>query len=310
MAIEQALAPWASRVRKKRSALYVSLRRSLDTDSVFEFLSSKALPRIVGLRIPGSVGPFGLRAIVTSKAFVNLRSIAIYGFEDADEAVDTVFESPLAKRLRVLKVWGVSDAIDTRLGRGNAKMLRQLDIRNSPELTSLDRYFESPYIGSLRFLSIERTGLTDATMLLHNSHASNLRTLSLAASELDPETVECLCTSKHIQGLRKLNLSHNRRDDVHASVYALLRSKSLQQLQQLVLCGCDISDLYWERVSFPQLATLDLRDNPLSLDEMFEILEATGLPQLKRLVANTPEGFTRGELDKRLVIDDTRPPWA
>jgi Leucine-rich repeat (LRR) protein len=310
MATARALAQWATEVRERHGRLAVSLRRGLDLDSVIDFLRVKDLSNVTGLRIPGSVGLPGLRALVSSNVLPNLVSVSLQGFEDADDAVDVLFESPTVHRLRVLKVWAVSDAIQARLGRGKAKALRQLDIRNSPELTTLDRFFESPFAESLRFLSLERTGLSDATMFFHNPAVSGLQSLSLAACEFDSETIDHLAASPYMKGLRKLNLSHNPQDDVLASIYQLMRSGRLRSVEVLTLCGCEIAEIDWERVSFPSLRKLDLRDNPLGLDELLEILEAPGLPAIEKLIANTPEEFVPANVDSRLVLDDRKLPWA
>lgn len=310
MATARALAQWATEVRERHGRLAVSLRRGLDLDGVIDFLKIKDLSKVTGLRIPGSVGLTGLRALVSSDVLPNLVSVSLHGFEDADDAVDVLFESPTVHRLRVLKVWAVSDAIQARLGRGKAKALRQLDIRNSPELTTLDRYFESPFVESLRFLSLERTGLSDATMLFHNPAVAGLQTLSMAACDFDSETVDHLVASPHMKNLRKLNLSHNQQDDVLASIYQMMRSGRLRSIESLLLCGCELTEIDWDLVDFPSLKRLDLRDNPLGLDELLEILEAPGLPSIEKLIANTPEEFVPASVDPRLVLDDRKLPWT
>jgi len=309
MATASALAPWASDVRERNGKLTVSLRRGLDLSGVLNLINSQDVSNVRSLRIPGSVGLSGLRAVVSNGAFPGLTSLALQGFEDADDAVDVLFESPMVHALRVLKVWDVSDALEARLGRG-ACALRQLDIRNSHELTSLDRYFESNRIESLRFLAFERTGLADATMLFHNPAVANLRSLSLAACEFDSETIDHLVACPHLDNLTKLNLSHNPQDDVFAAIYELLQSRRLKTLERLTLCGCEIESLDWDRVSFPALRTLDLRDNPLGLDELLEILEAPGLPAIEQLIASAPTEFVPADIDSRLIIDDRTPPWA
>jgi Leucine-rich repeat (LRR) protein len=310
MTTVRALAQWATKARKQNGGLAVWLRRDLDPNGLHDLLDTVDLSRVRGLHIPGSIGLPGLRNLLSSSALPRLVSVALVGFEDPDDAVDVLFESPILSRLRVLKVWGVSDAITARLGRGQIKQLQQLDIRNSPELTGLDRFFESPMIDSLHFLSIERTGLSDATMLFHNPAVSNLRTLSLAACEFDSETVDHLFASPYLKNLRKLNLSHNSRDDVQISISRMMQSGRLQTLERLFLCGCDVSELDWERVHFPNLRTLDLRDCWLGFDELLEVLEAPGLPVLDRLVANIPEEPLPAKLDRRLVLSDRKLPWA
>jgi hypothetical protein len=306
MATVKALSQWATDVRERNGKLFVTLRRGLDLDGVRSLLRVRDLTNVNGFRIPGSVGLAGLRALVTDAGLPNLVSLALSGFEDADDAVDEVFESPTIHRLQVLKVWGVSDTVQARLGRGRAKVLRQLDIRSSRELTTLDRYFESPHVASLRFLSIERSALSDATMLFHNPAASQLRSLSLAACEFDSETVDHLVASPHMRDLRKLDLSHNTQDDVVASIEALLRAGGLASLESLALRGCELGELDWSRVRFPRLRTLDLRNNPLELDELLEILQAPGLRSLERLIAHSPKEFVPADIDPRLVIDDRK----
>lgn len=310
MATAMALRPWASDVRERKGKLAVKLRRGLDLDGVLALLDSDDLSNICGLRVPGTVGLSGLRALVSNGGFPNLESLSLFGFEDADDAVDVLFESPAVEEIRVLKLWGVSDALDARLGRGDACNLRQLDIRNSPELTSLDRFFECKRLGSLRFLTINRTGLSDATMLFQNPAVTNLRSLSLAAGDFDSETVDHLVRCPYLTRLEKLNLSHNPQDDVFAAVYEMMTGGRLQGLRSLTLCGCEIEDFDWERVSFPALRRLDVRDNPLSLDELEEVLASPGLPSLEKLVAHAPEEFVPVDIDNRLIIDDRMPPWA
>ena len=310
MATAMALRPWASDVRERKGKLAVKLRRGLDLNGVRNLLGKQDLSNVRGLHVPGTVGLSGLRALVSNGAFPNLESIALFGFEDADDAVDVLFESPAVEDIHVLKLWGVSDALDARLSRGNACCLRQLDIRNSPELTSLDRFFESERLGALRYLTINRTGLADATMLFHNLAVTNLRSLSLAAGDFDSETVEHLVRCPHLTKLEKLNLSHNPQDDVFAAIYEMMQAGRLQSLQSLTLCGCELEDFDWERMAFPALRRLDLRDNPLSLGELEDVLRAPGLPSLEKLIAYAPEEFVPADMDNRLVIDDRIPPWA
>ena len=306
MATVKALSQWATDVRERNGKLFVTLRRGLELDGVRALLRVRDLTNVHGLRIPGSVGLAGLRALATDAGLPNLVSLWLSGFEDADDAVDEVFESPTVHRLQVLKVWGVSDTMQARLGRGRAKRLRQLDIRSSPELTTLDRYFESPHVATLRFLSIERSALSDATMLFHNPAAAQLRSLSLAACEFDSETVDHLVSSPHMGDLKKLDLSHNTQDDVVASIEALLRAGQLPSLESLALRGCELGELDWSRARFPRLRTLDLRNNPLGLDELLEILQAPGLRSLERLIAHSPGEFVPVDIDPRLVIDDRK----
>lgn len=310
MATAIALRPWASDVRERKGKLAVTLRRGLDLNGVLDLIRKTDVSNVTGLRVPGSVGLSGLRALVSNGAFPALESLAMLGFEDADDAVDVLFESPAVGSVQVLKLWDVSDALDARLGRGQARSLRQLDIRNSPELTSLDRYFESDSIGSLRHLTLNQTSLSDATMLFHNPAAANLRSLSLAACDFDSETVDHLARCPHLSQLQKLNLSHNPQDDVFAAIYELMQSGRLKTLTALTLCGCELDDVDWDRVSFPLLRKLDVRDNPLGLDELLAILETPGLPAIEQLVAHAPEEFVPVDIDSRLVIDDRMPPWA
>ncbi len=304
------LAAWASDIQDRDGKLTITLRPGLELNGVLNLLRTKDLSNVRGLRVPGSVGLSGLRMLVSNEALTGLVSLAIQGFEDADDAVDVVFESPAIASLRVLKVWVVSDAFDARLGRGSASSLRQLDVRNSHDLTSLDRYFESESISSLRYLTLNRTGLTDATMLFQNRAIENLRGLSLAACDFDSETVDHLVQCPYLGNLRKLNLSHNPQDDVFTSIYELLNAGRLQSLETLRVCGCEIESFDWRKVHFPLLKHLDLRDNPMGLDELLEVLDAPGLPSLEKVVAYAPAEFVPADIDSRLVIDDRTPPWA
>lgn len=310
MATASALAPWASDVREHNGLLQVGLRRGLAVEGVLEMLRKRDLSNVKAVRVPGTVGLAGLRALLSDGAVANLASLALQGFEDADDAVDVVFGSPVAAQLRVLKVWSVSDTIDARLARGEVPALRQLDIRNSPALTSLDRFFASRWVASLRHLTVNRTGLSDATELFGNPAVTGLRSLSLAACEFDSETVEHLVRCRNLPSLRKLNLSHNPQDDVFTSIYDLLRARALQSLESLALCGTDLEDFDWDRVVFKELRRLDLRDNPLDLDEVLEVLQSPGLPKLEQLVVHAPEEFVPSDLDSRLIIDDRTPRWS
>ncbi len=304
------LAPWASDVRAKNKKLIVTLRRGLDFNGVMNLLKSQDLSNIKAFKVPGSIGLSGLKALLASGRCKSLTSLSLNGFADADDAVDLVFDTASMAKLTVLKVSGVSDAIDTRLARGDfVDSLRQLEIRHSPELTSLDRYFGSPRIGALRFLTIHHTGLADAAALFDNPAASKLLSLTLARCEFDAETVEDLMNSRHLDSLRKLNLSYNREDDVVGAIYKLLRTRRLRGLESLALCGCEIEGFDWHRVDFPELRLLDLRENPLSLDEILEIIDAPGLPGLSQLVVSSPEDSLPSHLDRRIVIDDRRPAW-
>lgn len=304
------LAPWASDVRVKNRKLNVTLRRGLDFNGLLNLLKTQDLSNIRSLKVPGSVGLSGLRALVTSNRCKSLASLSLNGFVDADDAVDVVFETEAMAQLRVLKVWGVSDAIDVRLAKGDfVDSLRQLEIRNSPELSSLDRYFGSQRIAALRFLTINHTSLADASVLFDNPAASKLLSLTLARCEFDAETVEELMNAKHLDSLRKLNLSYNRQDDVIGAIYRLLRSRRLRGLESLTLCGCEIEGFDWHRIDFPDLRRLDLRDNPLGLDEIVEIIESPGLPSIAQLVVSSPEESLPAHLDRRIVIDDRRPAW-
>jgi hypothetical protein len=198
-----------------------------------------------------------------------------------------------------------------RLARGDfVDSLRQVEIRNSPELTSLDRYFGSKRVGSLRFLVVNSTGLSDAATLIENPACASLESLSLARCELGTDTVDELGTSRHLKKLRKLNLSYNRDDEVVGAIHKLLRSRALRSLESLALCGCDMEGFDWVRVDLPGLRRLDLRDNALDLDEIEEILQAGGLHGLRELVVNTPEGALPTRLDRRIVLDDRKPAWA
>lgn len=303
------LAPWAADVRSKHGKLRVTLRRGLDVGGVLSLLKNPSLSSVKALKIPGSVGLTGLRELVRSPRLQNLQSIAINGFADPDDAVEEIFDSKVMAGLRVLKVWGVSDAIDVRLARGEyIKELRQLDIRSSPELTSLDRYFASPRVETLRFVTINGTALADTTELFANKLAVNVRSLSLAKSEIGPETIDELGTSPNLTGLRKLNLSYMREDDAMSNaMYKLLRSRALPELETLVLCGCEVENFDWSRVQLPNVRKLDLRDNALSLGDFQEILESPGLPKLEQLVVSSPEEVVPARHDKRLIIDDRRP---
>ena len=304
------LAPWASEVRSKNRKLSVTLRRGLDLNGLVNLLKTQDVSTIRALSLPGSVTTDGLRAVLASKRLTSLDSLALPGFPDADDAVDLVFETATMAKLHVLKVWSVSDAIDMRLARGDfVENLRQLEIKASPDLTSLDRYFASSRIGSLRFLTVNNTGLADATVLLENPACSKLTSLSLARCEFDAETVDVLVRARHLDSLRKLNLSYNRQDDVLGAIAKLLRSRKLRGLETLQLCGCEIEAYDWQHVDFPDLRRLDLRDNPLSLDEILEIIDTSGLPNLAQLIVSSPEDTLPSNLDRRIVIDDRRPAW-
>lgn len=309
MATMKTLSRWASDVRERNRKLYVTLRRGLDLEGVQAMLLGHDLRNVAGLRIPGSVGLVGLRMLVSDSRLPNLVSLAIFGFEDADDAVDEVFESPIIHRLQVLKVWSVSDTLQARLGRGKAKALRQLDIRYSRELTTLDRYFESPHVQTLRFLTLERTALSDATMLFHNPAARQLQSLRLIGCDFDSETVDHLIVSPYMRNLRKLDLSNNTQDDVLASIESLLRTGNPPGLESLALRGNELMEFDWSRVKLPRLRVLDVRDNPMDLDELLEILQAPGLPCLKKLIAHSPEGFLPANLDPRLILDDRKQKW-
>ena len=300
------LAPWASDVRVKNKKWAVTLRRGLDLNGVLNLLKTQDVSLIKSLRVPGSVGISGLRALLTSNRFLSLESMALQGFADEDDAVDVLFDAPSAARLRVVKLWGVSDAIDMRLARGDfVDALRQLEIRSCPELTSLDRYFSCKRIASLRFLVVNNTGLAEARKLFDNPASENLVALSLARCEYGPDTIRTLAASKHLQKLRKLNLSYHRDGAVLRAIRELLKSNSLSQLQSLTLCGCQLEGFDWSVLRFPKLTRLDVRDNVIELEEMTDILRA--VPSLQALVVNSPEAALPSRLDRRIVIDDRRP---
>jgi hypothetical protein len=304
------LAPWASDVRVKNRKLIVTLRRGLDVNGLMNLLKTQDLSNVKSIKVPGSVGLSGLRALLSSNRCKSLTSLSLNGFADADDAIDVVFETPSMAQLRVLRVSGVSDAIDTRLARGDfVHSLRQLEIRHSPDLTSLDRYFGCPRIGALRFLTIHHTGLADACTLFDNPASSKLVSLTLVRCEFDAETVEDLINARHLDSLRKLNLSYNREDDVVGAIYRLLNSRRFKNLESLSLCGCEIEGFDWYRVDFPELRYLDLRENPLGLDEILEIVDAPGLPCLAKLVVSSPEESLPSQIDRRIVFDDRMPAW-
>jgi len=306
------LAPWASDIQSKNGKLEVTLRRGLDANGVLSLLKTQDVSSVRGLKVPGSVGLSGLRTLVTSKRFKTITSISLSGFADPDDAIDVVFEAEAMKKLRILKVWGVSDAIDTRLARGDfVKTLRQLEIRNAPELSSLDRFFASKRAESLRFLTINGSSLSDASTLFDNQSLTNLAGLSLAKCALDADSIGSLGLCKRLVTLKKLNLSYNGTEEEFAvAIQKLLRSNFLENLEQLILCGCELEGFDWERVKFPNLRKLDLRDNTLEFDEIAEIVEAPGLPKLTQLIVSSPEGAVPNRYDKRISIDDRRPPWA
>jgi Leucine-rich repeat (LRR) protein len=306
------LAPWASDIQSKNGKLEVTLRRGLDANGVASLLKTQDVSSVRGLKLPGSIGLSGLRALLLSKRFKTITSISLSGFTDPDDAVDVVFEAQAMTKLRVLKIWGVSDAIDTRLARGDfVKALRQLEIRNSPELTSLDRFFASKRVEFLHYLTINGSGLADASTLFDNPSLLNLRGLSLAKCALDADSFGSLGLCKRLSTLKKLNLSYNgAEEEVAVAIQKLLRSNSLENLEQLMLCGCELEGFDWERVKFPNLRKLDLRDNTLEFDELLEILSSAGLPKLTQLIVSSPEGAVPNRYDKRITIDDRRPPWA
>ena len=306
------LAPWASDIQSKNGKLEVTLRRGLDANGVLSLLKTQDVSSVRGLKVPGSVGLSGLRTLVTSKRFKTITSISLSGFADPDDAIDVVFEAEAMKKLRILKVWGVSDAIDMRLARGDfVKTLRQLEIRNAPELSSLDRFFASKRAESLRFLTINGSSLSDASTLFDNQSLTNLAGLSLAKCALDADSIGSLGLCKRLVTLKKLNLSYNGTEEEFAvAIQKLLRSNFLENLEQLILCGCELEGFDWERVKFPNLRKLDLRDNTLEFDEFAEIVEAPGLPKLTQLIVSSPEGAVPNRYDKRISIDDRRPPWA
>ena len=300
------LAPWASDVRVKNKKWIVTLRRGLDLNGVLNLLKTQDVASIRSLRVPGSVGISGLRALLASTRFNSLNSMALQGFADEDDAVDVLLDAPAAARLRIVKVWGVSDAIDMRLARGDfVDRLRQLEIRASPELTSLDRYFASKRIESLRFLVINNTGLAEARRLFENPASAGLQGMSLARCEYGPDTVRTLAASRHLTALRKLNLSYHRDGAVLRAIRDLLRSRGLPQLQQLTLCGCQLEGFDWSVLQFPALTRLDLRDNVVEVDQMSDILKA--VPSLQTLIVNSPENAMPPRMDRRIIVDDRRP---
>ena len=305
------LAPWASDIRTKGGKLKVTLRRGLDVNGVLTLIRSQDVSKIRSLKIPGSVGLSGLRGLLSGNRFRSLTSLAINGFADPDDAADLVFETASMARLRVLKVWGVSDAVDMRLARGDfVEALRQLEIRHAPELTSLDRYFGGKRVANLKFLVVYSTGLADASTLFENPLATNLKSVTLARCGIGPDTVDALASSKHAANIVKLNLSYNRDDDLVGAIQKLLRARALPHLDTLVLCGCQLEGYDWDRVNLPKLRRLDLRDNTLDVDEIQDILHAKGMPQLKELVVNTPEGPMPSRMDRRVLIDDRRPSFG
>jgi hypothetical protein len=300
------LAPWASDVKVINKKWIVTLRRGLDLNGVLNLLKSQDVSSIRSLRIPGSVGISGLRALLASNRFSSLESVALQGFTDEDDAIDVLFDAPAAASLRVVKVWGVSDALDMRLARGDfVDRVRQLEIRSSPELTSLDRYFSSKRIASLKFLVINNTGLAEARKLFDNPAAASLAGLSLARCEYGPDTVRTLASCKHLANLRKLNLSYHRDGAVLRAIRDLLRTNNLQALESLTLCGCQLEGFDWSVLRFPRLKKLDIRDNVVELEELDILLQA--VPSLQCLTVNTPEGALPPRRDRRFVIDDRRP---
>jgi hypothetical protein len=302
------LAPWASDVRLRQGKCLVTLRRGLDLNGVLNLLKTQDVSMIRSLRVPGSVGLSGLRAIATCRQFRSLTSLALSAFADGDDAADVVFETQLMSKLRVLKVWGVSDAIDMRLARGDfVDSLRQLEIRSSPELSSLDRYFAGKRIGALQFIQINGTGLADASKLFENPACTNLASISLARCEYGADSIDALISSRGLTHLRRLNLSYPREREGIQAIRRLLQSRTVTGVETLTLCGCQLDGYDWSRVKLPALRILDLRDNGIDTDEVTDILNARGLPNLQQLIVSTPESAIPRKYDRRLVVDDRRP---
>ncbi len=299
------LAPWASEVKVKNKKLDVRLRRGLDVNGVLNLLKTQNVSNIRALRIPGSVGLTGLRALFSTSRFASLDSVALVGFGDEDDAVDVVFDTRISAQLRVLKVWGVSDAIDMRLARGDfVDSLRQLEIRSSPELTSLDRYFASKRIAALKFLTVHNAGLADASKLFQNPACTSLTSVSLARCEVGADTIRSLGVSPCLPRLRKLHVSYNRDSSAIRPLHELLRTRTIPQLEDLSACNCQLEAFDWSAVRLPRLRRLDLRDNVLEVDELADILGA--FPKLEQLIVNTPEGRLPPRLDRRIRIEDRR----
>jgi len=303
------LAPWASEVKVKNKKLDVSLRRGLDLNGVLNLLKTQNVSTIRALRVPGSVGLTGLRALFTSNRFASLTSVALIGFGDEDDAVDVVFDTRTAAQLRVLKVWGVSDAIDMRLARGDfVDSLRQLEVRSSPELTSLDRYFAGKRVGVLKFLTVHNSGLADASKLFQNPLCTELVSASFARCEVGADTIRALGASPCLNKLRKFALSYNRDNSAIRPFHELLRTRPIPKLETLSACNCQLESFDWSKVRLPELRKLDLRDNVLEADEIADILGA--LPKIEQLIINTPEGRMPPKRDRRVRIEDRRPRYG
>ncbi len=143
--------------------------------------------------------------------------------------------------------------------------------------------------------------------LAGSARLGSLTTLNLGGTAAGPDGVAAVCDSPHLTGLRRLSLAYNDLGDEGAR---RLAESGLASLTRLNLCGNLISDVGLRCLAdpavFPLLRVLDLRDNPLSLTAIKDLLAARS-GRLRRVDVYFSPGVT--DLSPWLRDARLRPTW-
>jgi uncharacterized protein (TIGR02996 family) len=195
-------------------------------DDVVETLAASPLSgRLRGLNLSWCLGAAGVRALVTSATFGELRSLHLVSCQVGDAECEVLAASSALPML-------------TDLSLGGSRYLRPGRITTA----GIEVLVHSPKLSRLRYLHLggSAIGDTGAEVLASSAQLQELRSLSLEASGIGAQGVRALTRSRFWPTLQALFLSRNPLGDEGAN--AFLAAPVPARLFCLFLPHCDITE--------------------------------------------------------------------
>jgi uncharacterized protein (TIGR02996 family) len=201
------------------------------------------------------------------------------------EVLEDLFRSPLGRAVRGISFHtgyeSLNDLIDALNTAGPLERLSFSVMGITADLVR--RLFAGPVAGALTELRFREEPLgSDGLRALSEVLPGSLRDLQLSAIGMKADGLEALSRCANLEGLQRLNLSHNPFTPRAARVLSL--SRALAGLRSLDLSRCRIEDKSVRHITrsrfWLNLVELDLRQNPISAAGARHLLDAPKPPDL------------------------------
>lgn len=245
-------------------------------------LVSKDFPQLKILRLSGSQGGEGIKALAQSNHFPKLKNLSLQANDLSVDAMCAFAASPHFSQLEELD-----------LSANNPRDFNQ----------QLEILASSPHFPNLLSLNLSNNGISIEGMLpfANSPHFSKLQRLDLSRCFINHEVLEALANSRNFPKLQFLDLDSNncltigienpievvRYPSFYKGIQKFAASPHFPELEELNLCGNLLNDESLESLAtsanFPQLQTLNLGGNNYSSQGIKAFAESTFFSELKKL---------------------------